>query len=164
VTDPTEQIIGFLESVGLPVAITSLDDDTFLPGIQISSGSLLLDPARLRYPGDVLHEAGHLAVLPPDRRQAFGDDGELGPADMQRLEIQAMAWSYAAALHLKLDPAVVFHEGGYRGHAGALLRSFTYGASYGVADLEAAGMTARPDRAAELGIEPYPHMITWLRP
>ena len=32
-------------------------------------------------------------------------------------EMGAIAWSYAAALHIGLDPRVVFHEDGYKGAA-----------------------------------------------
>ena len=38
--------------------------------------------------------------------------------------MMAIAWSYAAAVHLGLDPAVVFHEAGYRGGSGSLIENF----------------------------------------
>ena len=51
----------------------------------------------------MLHEAGHLAVLPVEIRRRFGSgDGPAG-IDIRGLESQAFAWSYAAALHLALD-------------------------------------------------------------
>lgn len=162
--DPlTATIAAFLTSIGLDVSRAELDDESFLPGILIERGSLLVDPERLRYPGDLLHEAGHLAVLPPTVRPAFGSDAAPPDIDVGQLEVQAIAWSYAAALHLRFDPALVFHDGGYRGHARGLLASFSVGVYYGASDLERLGLAAAPRRAAELGIAPYPHMIKWLR-
>ena len=31
-------------------------------------GSIVIDKDALLYPGDILHEAGHIAVVPADRR------------------------------------------------------------------------------------------------
>lgn len=83
---------------------------------------------------------------------------------MRGLEIQAIAWSYAAALHLGLDPAVVFHEDGYRGHARGLLQGFSLGVYIGVGDLQEAGMTAMPGDAERLGMAAYPQISRWVRP
>jgi hypothetical protein len=161
----TERITRFIAEVGIPVSAAELTSGTFLPGIEVRDGGLLVDAGRLRYPGDLLHEAGHLAVLDPAIRRVFGS--EHGPAgiDMRQLEVQAVAWSYAAALHLELDPAIVFHADGYRGHSEGLLRSFAFGVFYGVSDLAEAGMTLTRVQAEAVGPEaqPYPHMLRWLR-
>jgi hypothetical protein len=82
---------------------------------------------------------------------------------MAELETAVFPWSYAAALHLGLDPAVVFHAGGYRGKAEGLLRTYGLGVYPGVHLLEAAGMTATGPRAEARGVPPYPHMLRWLR-
>jgi hypothetical protein len=163
-TDPMAAgIAEFLASIGLEIAEAEVPDGSFLPGILVRDGCLLVDPAKLLYPGDLLHEAGHLAVLPPAVRVIFGGAGAAPGLDMGRLGIQAVAWSYAAALRLDLDPAVVFHDGGYGGHAAGLRRSFAFGVHYGVSDLQEAGLAAGGAEAARLGIPPYPHMIKWLR-
>lgn len=162
----TETIAEFLVQIGLVVERAELSDATFLPGIELRGGRVRVDPDRLLHPGDLLHEAGHLAVLPPHLRVSFGDgddEGPAAPAEMGKLEIQAIAWSYAALVHLGLDPAVLFHDGGYRGHSPGLLRSFALGVYVGVDDLQAAGLTATPRIAAQRGIAPYPHMTRWLR-
>jgi hypothetical protein len=159
----TLTITRFLVTIGIEIVRAPLPDTTFLPGILLSDGTLTVDPERMRYPGDLLHEAGHLAVLPPALRGRFGDAEPPEELDMGGLEVQASAWAYAAAVHLGLDPAVVFHNGGYAGHSLGLLRSFSLGVYYGVGDLQAAGMSATPARAAQLGVAPYPHMIRWMR-
>ena len=158
---PTAAAIArFLEDIGIPVRAESIDTDTFLPGIRIEAGSLLVDPARLLYPGDLLHEAGHLALLPPFERananDNIGDDGGL--------EMAAIAWSWAAALHLGLDPAVVFHDDGYKGGARAIRENFEQGRYIGLPLLQWMGLTVEAHRAAEFGVEPYPKMQRWLRP
>ena len=79
------------------------------------------------------------------------------------LEMAAIAWSYAAAVHLNLDPAVVFHEEGYRGGAQTILENFQAGRYIGVPLLQYMGLTADAKRAQAINVEPYPHMLRWLR-
>jgi hypothetical protein len=83
--------------------------------------------------------------------------------DTATLEWAAIPWSYAAALAIGIDPALVFHGGGYHGHSPGLLATFAAGVPIGVHLLEDAGMTATGPRAAARGVEPYPHMLRWLR-
>ena len=82
---------------------------------------------------------------------------------MDRLEHAAVAWSYAAAREIGIDPALVFHEAGYRGKGRGLLQTYSFGVYPGANLLEEAGMTATGPRAAALGVDPYPHMIEWVR-
>jgi hypothetical protein len=158
------RIIEFLSTIGIAVELTSLGDDTFLPGLRLDHGRLLVDPTRLTYPGDLLHEAGHIAVVPPDVRPRLSGDGSAAGIDMGTLETAVIPWSYAAACEIGIEPAVVFHPAGYRGKSEGLLRTFGYGVYPGAHLLEAAGMCLGPHRAADAGIPPYPHMLCWLRP
>ena len=149
----------FLEGIGLPVEIADGLGQTFLPGITARNGILAIDEARLLYPGDLLHEAGHLAMLrPQDRIRADGNMGDDGG-----LEMSAIAWSYAAAIHLGIAPSVVFHESGYKGGSQALLENFAAGRFIGVPMLEWAGLTVGERRAKALGVPGYPAMLRWLR-
>jgi hypothetical protein len=115
-----------------------------------------VDKSQLLYPGDLLHEAGHLALLAPDRRTAIS--GETG--DEAGFEIAAIAWSYAAALHIGIDPAVVFHPAGYRGSSQALMENFAAGRYIGVPILEWLELTVSAPGAVE--VKTYPHMLKWL--
>jgi hypothetical protein len=119
----------------------------------------LVDQARLKYPGDLLHEAGHLAVKPEEERRQSGSDAGNDPAE----EMMAIAWSFAALVHLQLSPEIVFHADGYRGGSQALIDNFTQGHTFGVPMLQWLGMTADQQQAKRLGIAPYPQMIRWLR-
>ena len=105
------RIIAFLRTIGLEVRAGVIEGPTVLPGLRVDQGILVYDPAKWRHPGDLLHEAGHLAVrLPADRRGASDDLGG-DPAE----EMMAIAWSYAAVLQIGLPPSVVFHPEGYDG-------------------------------------------------
>lgn len=167
-TDPlagteTGRMVAFLREIGIGVDVAALSGATFLPGLSIDGGRLVVDLARLRYPGDLLHEGGHIALVEPALRPLLDDAIDLPGVDMTLLENSVIPWSYAAALHLGIDPAVVFHDGGYRGHARGLLRTYSFGVYPGAALLEGFGLTATPARAAELGVPPYPHMLRWVR-
>lgn len=155
----TTSIIHFLRSISIEVREKRLWRKTILPGIKIDHGALIVDRRKLAYPGDLLHEAGHLAVAPPSRRSLLHVTTGNDAAE----EMMALAWSYAAAVHLRLDPAIVFHSGGYKGQSDALMKSFMQGTGVGVPTLQWIGLTAYGDRAKELAIEPFPHMIRWLR-
>ncbi|MEA2381501.1 MAG: hypothetical protein QOH72_1472 [Solirubrobacteraceae bacterium] len=162
---PAARITAFLEEIGIAVTAAELaPDDGFLPGIRLERGGLLVDESQLTYPGDLLHEAGHVAAAPPAVRPALSGALDVPGLDMGALEVAAIAWSYAAALAVGIDPAEVFHGGGYRGRSPGLLMTFGAGVYPGANLLEEAGMTATGPRAEALGVPPYPHMLRWLRP
>lgn len=148
-------IVTFLKEIELQVEFGAISSGDFLPGIQIISNGLRIDPDELLYPGDLLHEAGHLAVMPPARRLAVAPV----TADAAE-EMGALAWSYAAALHIGLNPRIVFHEHGYRGQAEQLLHDFASGNAIGLPYLWWIGMTTQP-QPPEPSI--YPRMLHWLR-
>jgi hypothetical protein len=159
----TARIVDFLRAIGIEVVLTSFKEATFLPGILVDKGRLLVDDSRLMFPGDLLHEAGHLAVAPAEIRASLSGEVNIQDADMDPIEGQAIAWSYAALKHLDLEPEVVFHEGGYRKHSQALILNFRLGVYLGANGLEELGMTVTARVARERGLPPYPHMLKWLR-
>jgi len=145
----TNQIAIFLNGIGLRVGAGQIPDRTILPGIHVAHGGLIVDESRLAYPGDLLHEAGHLAVNPAARRNSLeGDTGESGGEEMA-----AIAWSYAASVHLGLSPDVVFHAAGYRGGSQTIIENFSAGRYFGVPFLKWIGLTG----------DAFPEMIRWLR-
>ena len=150
----TGRIVSFLREIGIRAEPAELGDDTFLPGIAVERGGLLYDEPRLTWPGDLLHEAAHIAVAPPAARALMTGDVAVPGLDMAMLEKAAVPWSYAAALHIGIDPAVVVHAGGYRGKSEGLLRTFGFGVYPGLNLLVDAGMTT---------VALYPRMARWLR-
>lgn len=156
----TERLAQFVRDIGIDVRANELPDKTFLPGLEVRDGVLLIDEARLTYPGDILHEAGHIAVAEPEARNA----SSLAPNDGE--EMATLAWSFAALRHLGLAPEVVFHPHDYKGGSQALIDAFaniSAGTAIGVPMLQYFGMTVEPKFAAERGVEPFPHMLRWLR-
>jgi hypothetical protein len=155
----TRAILAFMDRIGIAVAVEPLGEaETFLPAMRVRGGALVVDPERLEWPGDLLHEAGHIAVTDPALRSGLdivsADPGE---------EMAAIAWSWAAALEIGIHPETLFHENGYRGGARAMIDNFTAGRDVGVPMLAWFGMTAEKHRAEAEGMAPYPQMARWLR-
>lgn len=154
-SDVFDRIVAFVERIGIPVREGAVAGDSFLPAVAVIGGAVVYDRARLQWPGDILHEAGHIAVMPPETRG--------GPVpDDSGLELAAMAWSYAAAIAIGIDPGVVFHQGGYKGGGPGLAQKYALGLYIGLPELVAAGMAHSPQTAPE-GADVYPAMVRWLR-
>jgi hypothetical protein len=154
--------IHFLQGIGITVSWQTIDEPTFLPGIAIRNGHLIIDEEKFRYPGDILHEAAHIAVVPAADRAEL-DEAAIGKrTDREAEEMMAIAWSYAVSVHLALDPYFVFHPDGYKGGGKDIADNFMEGRYFGVPMLQWTGMAAS---AAEIeaGAAPYPAMKTWLR-
>lgn len=161
--DLVDRILGFLRAAGITVNERGLADGTFLPGVLIESGTLVVDRSKLRWPGDLLHEAGHLAVTPATLRASLSDalDGEMSAPCAG--EVEATAWAYAACVALRIDASILFHGGGYHGHSAGLIQTYALGVYPGSAGLARAGLTLVGNEARERGVQPYPHMVQWLR-
>ena len=153
-----DRIVAFLREIGLTVTERTLVDPTFLPGVTVESGTIVFDPERLLYPGDLLHEAGHMAVVPADERRAF--TGDVGPE--MGYEIAAIAWSYAASVFLELPLDVVFHAAGYKGASDWLGETFQKGGAPGVPILEWRGLTDYQRVPASESLAYFPKMKKWL--
>ena len=157
-SDPLIRMLtNFVRRVGIDVIAASSVAPTQFPGLDIQSGAVLVDETRIIHPGDILHEAGHLAVTHPARRNA----PRLDPTGGE--ELSTLAWAYAAAVHLGIDPAIVFYPGSYQNFAGAVIEHFPQGRTMGVPLLQAWGMALEPQSAAARRVRPFPHMLRWLR-
>lgn len=156
-------IFDFIAGVGIDIAEAQLPEDTFLPGIALRGGGIVVDPERLVWPGDLLHEAGHLAVLPAALRRDAHED-QPNAAEVEHAgELEAMAWAWAAALELGLPADVLIHAGGYNGKSGDLLQMYAFGVYPGLKGLCESGMTAAPGFTPDPGPVRYPRMLRWLR-
>jgi len=161
--DTTQIIVNFLDSVGIPVREGEVVADSFLPGLCIRHGSLVYDRAALRWPGDLLHEAGHIATVPAAIRDQLNDSLDELPSTPHGGEVEATAWAYAAIMHLGLPLTVLFHSEGYDGKSAQLIATYELGVYPGCFGLAQAGMTRLSADAALEGVPAYPHMIRWLR-
>lgn len=151
-----DRLIRFLREIGLTVRETAVPADSFLPGLRIEDGALLVDRQRLLYPGDILHEAGHLAVVPAEVRATLGPNisDYRTPSEAQGDEIVAQLWSYAASVAMDLPAAVVFHADGYHGSSSWFVDNFQRGQYTGLPLLVWMGLTTN---------EEFPRMTRWLR-
>ncbi len=162
--DPTlATIVDFLSTIGIPVQTGELPGETFLPAIRITGGGLLYDAQRLRWPGDLLHEAGHIAITPAAQRAGLNDALAGQDAAPHAGEVEAIAWSWAALVHLGLPPELLFHPEGYKGQSAGLMLTYTMGIYPGAAGLARAGMTSADMVAAGERVAQYPAMHRWLR-
>ncbi|ADZ90175.1 hypothetical protein [Marinomonas mediterranea] len=150
-------ILNFFDEISLPYQLVHLDDKTFLPGIKIDNGGLLIDTEKLLHPGDLLHEAGHIAINPPaDRTELSGDMKYAGHTGAE--ETAAIAWSYAACKYINLDVTVLFHKEGYKGGSSNMIDAFESGGGFGFPLLQYWQMCE-----ANGTPEGYPKMKVWLR-
>lgn len=157
-TDPTiVTLTDFVRGAGIPVLPASAIGPTQFPGLAIQNGCVLVDETGVLFPGDILHEAGHIAVTEPSLRNAPSVSPSGG------LELSALAWSYAATVHLELDPALVFYPGSFQNMAESLIENFAEGRYIGLPLLRLYGMTVEPRNAAARQVAPFPHMLRWLR-
>ena len=164
--------VAFLRDIGLPTVSRS-DATGFVAGVEIVAGTLHYDPVRVRT-SDLLHEAGHLAVLPAEwRERANGDlDALVGPmceeafarfpidspelrAVLQSGDCEATAWAYAAGVAIGLKSDNIIHPRDYQGAGKAVRLQLSCGAHLGVNGLRHGGMIA--------SVRSYPTMLRWLQ-
>ncbi len=146
----------FIRSIGIEIAERTIDEKTFVPGITIDQGRLVVDTEKMKYPGDLLHEAGHIAVATPDERQVMQGDATVGKKENEGQELGVLLWSFLAAEHAGIPLEVVFHPDGYRGDSEWLLENFQSGKFIGLPLLEWMKIVHR-DESGNLKI------IDWVR-
>lgn len=162
-TESLKRIYSFVEGLGIQIEERSLPADTFLPGLELGANAIIIDREQLKYPGDILHEAGHLAVTTSEQRFAIGTDRLEEPFPTEGEEIVTILWSYAAAVHIGIPLELVFHPHGYKGQAKWLMESFQSGTYIGLPLLEWMGMTLSPEKAEKENKPAFPEMIRWMR-
>ncbi|WP_448189139.1 hypothetical protein [Azospirillum sp. sgz301742] len=182
-----EPIVGFLRGIGLGVEYGEGAHNGFLPGVNIHAGVLHIDPDTLVGSGDILHEAGHIIVVPRRYWPRLGTDlqadieallaeetGADNLADPQLTqaarqgEFMSQAWSYAVVVHLGLPLDCIFFPGSYHQHqyegTHPMRAWLERGTHYGPLGLAQAGMTGFSGMFGHLGdngLPPFPHMTRW---
>ncbi|MDL5049697.1 hypothetical protein QQ054_27145 [Oscillatoria amoena NRMC-F 0135] len=157
----TIKISDFLWSIGIEVYAGKIEQKTFLPGIRIVEGCIHVDEEKMLSPGDILHEAGHLAIITPAIRKTLTDTVVYDELMQGGEEMGAIAWSWAALKHLDLEPEILFHPEGYKGSSDSLIENFSEGRYLGVPILQWKGLSFEPRFAQEKGVLPFPTMINW---
>lgn len=155
-----ERCLALLDEVGIPVRARAEDEmGQPIEGLAIRNGTVVIDPSVPIWPGDLLHEAGHVAVVEPERRASLNQ--------VRRVlaeERMAIAWSYAAARRCGMSVRQLFHNEGYKGRSNFAAQCYATGQFVGAELLAAQGMTVL-DLATALaqGAPTYPGMLRWLR-
>lgn len=153
----------FVESLGISIIPKKLSSQTFLPGLDLGPNCIYVDADQFLYPGDLLHEAGHLAVTTAAQRAAVGSDALELPWPTDGEEIATVLWSYAAAVHLNIPLEVVFHEHGYKNESAWLINNFEQGNFVGLPLLQWMGLCFDAVQAPLHQTQPFPYMQKWVR-
>ncbi len=164
-TETTELklILSFLDEIGIAVVERELAGATFVPGLALGPNCIYMDKTRMLYPGDLLHEAGHLAVTEAKWRSKIGSP-EMNPEwPTGGDEMGAMLWSYAALRHIGIIPEIVFHPNGYKGQSEWLIETLNNKLYIGMPFIQWIGLALDEHKAKELGLPAFPIMLKWLR-
>jgi hypothetical protein len=157
--DTLRRIVDFIRSIGIEVNEGAMTRETLVPGMDIVRGTLLVDETMMCKPADLLHEAAHIALTAPSARSALDGTADTSPAE----EVSAIAWTWAASRHLDIDPGETFHVDVISGNGPTLLENFLERRYVGVPMLQYWGLTVEPKNAVLREVDPYPHMLRWLR-
>lgn len=185
----TARVLGFLADIGQPFVLVDDADraEGFLPHIRVERGVLHIHGDV--FPGDILHEAGHLCTMPEHfRRQASGNLYEVFGAMCQFIEKnnhllaaypeckftralmqcsdpEATAWQYAAAMHLGMPDEAIFPPGSYGpGGPESTLFQLKNRAYIGINGLQAAGWTTLRGSQHNPCKAVYPELAFWRHP
>jgi hypothetical protein len=174
------RVVSFLRGIGIPCDIVP-GATGFMPGVRIHQGGLQIAPEVAL--GDVLHEAGHLAVLPGRFRRLANDDvsvvqklmmdtvdftnpdsGEARAA-LQSGDAEATAWAWAAGEYLELDPSQVIRDRDYGGTGRDVRFALKNRAYLGINGLASGGFcVTRPGPLEKLkGLPAYPQLAMWVQ-
>ena len=156
------RMAAFLDSIGIEMRAGTIDVVTLFPGSLLAHGSLIIDESKLLFPGDALHEAAHIALSPPERRNA---DFAFIEGDMGGEELTAIAWCWAALLELSIEPEDIFHPTAYkRGvDSATIIDCARKGIYLGFPLLQTWEMAFDEQHALLRGVKPFPHMVKWMR-
>lgn len=158
-----DRMVHFIRDIGIEIVFCELPEATFLPGIQLGPNCIFIDKERMQYPGDLLHEAGHLAVTTPQNRMHVGtaEVEENWPPEGE--EMSAILWSYAALLYLDIPAEYVFHPKGYKNESQWMIQNFKDELYIGMPLLEWMGLALSKERAEREGKPAFPQMLKWVR-
>lgn len=145
----------FLKTIGIIIHKKEITSETFLPGIEIINGILYYDINKLKHPGDLLHEAGHIAVCEPKHRNKLDENFIANNPQKEGEEIAVLLWSYLAAKSTGISPIIVFHKNGYKGESDAILKNFDTNNFIGLPLLEWFGIAKNENNTIKI--------ISWLR-
>lgn len=173
-----ERVVCFLSKIGLNVEVVH-GAEGFLNGVKIVKGGLHIDPGASV--SSLLHEAGHLAIVPQQYRcyldgnimeglsralTEMEENGQVGDDPLvckmlQTGDTEATAWAWAAGIALNLPGELVIQDQDY-GNEGAGVRLGLSMSSYvGINGMAHAGFCC--PRVSLKGLPVYPKLAFWLQ-
>lgn len=171
-------VLAFLNSIGIDAEIGD-GRGGFVAGVLIEEGRLIVCPdAR---PSNVLHEAGHLSIIPARFRplasgklaKAFeamaqgvdwsNPESEDAVAAMQCSDPEATAWAWAAGIHLGMPEELIIADDEYDGEGAGIRLGLRLNSYLGINGLSRAGWcVVRPGALEAIrGLPAYPKLCRW---
>lgn len=167
--------VAFLEGIGIPCH-PSEEARGFLEHIRIDHGTLFYNPTHAKA-ANLLHEAGHIAVLPSKLRadvgtdlddtfdrleglmdEAFDPENPDSPevrALLQCGETEATAWAWAAGKAIGLPDALIIEDEDYDNCGADIRLALACNAYLGINGLVAGNMAT--------SVRAYPTLTRWLQ-
>lgn len=158
-----EKVINFLSEIGIEVELTEEQFSSFLPGVRIETGRLIVNNCELLCVGDVLHDAGHLACLPPSLKHKANDNIAESLGEQHSYEMAVILWTYAAAKFLNIPLKQIFLSDGYKSNSEWIIEQLENQEFMGLPLLQWLGLAASNDEIAKGAAEPFPAMHKWVR-
>ncbi|WOB11258.1 hypothetical protein [Piscinibacter gummiphilus] len=175
-----ERVVRFLQGIGL-VCTMNPGAHGFIHGVSIRHGSLQIDP--FASPSSLLHEAGHLSIIPAKFRGLacddlvsafevmfaetdFSDPDSPGArAAIQCSDPEATAWAWAAGRAVGLAPEVIIQDDEYDGTGKWIRMQLANGHYAGIHGLAHAGFCAVRESplSRRQGLAVFPKLNRWLQ-
>lgn len=176
-----EKVCGFVAGIGLPIQIVH-GAVGFIEHVRVVDGGLHIDPRASA--SSILHEAGHLAVMPACYRHYLtGDVGEgiqrmfqemdelviapdspLMRAALQAGDPEATAWAFAAGVSLGLPIEVIILDHEYGGEGEAIRIALSAKCYLGIHGIAQAGFcVVRANPYSQHATPVYPELAYWLQ-
>lgn len=164
------RIINFLNEIGIRVHICPFANG-FCKHVSIQGGELWVD--NLTAIADLLHEAGHLAILPGRFREYANNNLEgvqkimleqidfskpdVGDARafLQCGDVEATAWAWAAGKHLGIPERFIIRDRDYNGEGEELRDCLSMRSFFGINGLRAGGFLN--------SVKEYPKLDRWIQ-
>lgn len=175
-----ESVMVFLREIGLTVTVTP-GAKGFIDDVAMLNGGLLVDP-KARASG-LLHEAGHLAIVPTQFRHyisgdmssgmrrifaelelmALEPDSRLSRAMIQASDPEATAWAWSAGKAIGIPDDLIIQDGDYGGEEAFLRLALSANSYLGINGLAHADFClTRTNRYRNIPV--YPELAFWLQP
>lgn len=176
---PLERTVSFLNQIGIQTIMTETAGG-FLDHVRIVAGVLHVTPEAP--PSNVLHEAGHVAIVPSPFRVLMDNDVDVGVHEMferakakgievspeqwqqmiQVSETEATAWAWAAGKAIGLGDEEIIEDHDYEGDGAIERLRLSLNSHLGIHGLQHAGFCRV--RASSPGVgKVYPELNFWLQ-